>query len=504
MNSSFQTFGREEIFAVSVRWLEDEAPADSRPRGYGWSLGELKLFVGKQQITTSRLGSSRHGVRWYLSPLLHWLAGNWAPLFHEERFPWGEAVSMPGNLAIASILRRLIAETDDGLDLYGQAKAWQGRHSLSSLDDGGLWPDVCFRRFGDLLEVSWSNRPLLFAPVGFEFEFFPGQARLPVKLVAEPLWSLLDWSSAQAIEGGDLDRSDISQLRKEVSGTRNISDDELASWYAPSNIIDFVKKIAAVDDDVQFLFLSPRVGSIPVLEALSPAVAMFGAISPETAPRDVQTLTELLLGARNGGDSEALERLVVNSELMVGQSPANQGYELARDFAEQLNAHIAIDPENLCRDLSISVEDGQLESETIRGLAIAGHEVRPTIFVNNSHPYNRSRGGKRFTIAHELCHILYDRSRARRVTHASTPWANPAVESRANAFAAMLLMPSSRVTQAIGRAKSPRPSLKWARELAQQLGTSTKSTIEHLYNLHVINIDERELLRDEYESAIQP
>lgn len=511
MNSSFQTFGREETFAVSVRWLEDEAPIDSRPKGYGWSLGELKLFVAGQQITASRGGNSRHGVRWYLSPVLHWLARSWAPLFHEERFPWGETVSTPGNLAIASILRRLIAETDvKSLDLYGQAKAWWGRHSLASLDDGGLWPDICFRRFGDLLEISWSNKPPLFAPIGFEFEFFSGQARLPVNLAAEPLWKLLEWSTSQASLASHPENSDIGQLRAEISKIRCTPTDELAKWYAPSSVVELAKHSAHTKDDMQFLFSSRLVHSIPVIEALSPAVAMFGAVSPQTTSRDVQTLTELLLGARNGGDSEALQKFVVHAELFVGQPPANQGYELARDFTEQLEAYAsrhesaAADPENLCQFFSILVTDRRLETETIRGLAIAGQDVHPTIVINTSHPYNQNPRGKRFTIVHELCHILYDRGRARRITHVSTPWTNPAVEKRANAFAAMLLMPPSSVFQALGQVSSPRASLSWARELADRLGTSIKSTIEHLYNIRMISVDERELLRDEYEMAIQP
>jgi Zn-dependent peptidase ImmA (M78 family) len=484
---------------------------DSRPKGYGWSLGELKLFVGGQQITASRAGKSRHGVRWYLSPVLHWLTRSWAPLFHEERFPWGETVSMPGNLAIASILRRLIAETDEkSIDLYGQAKAWWGRHSLASLDDGGLWPDICFRRFGDLVEVSWSNKPPLFAPIEFEFEFFPAQARLPVNLVADPLWRLLGWSTSQASLASDPDFSDIHELREEISEIRRTPTDELARWYAPSRVIEFARKSAHTHDDKEFLFSSRLVHFIPVIEALSPAVAMFGAVSPETTSGDVQTLTELLLGVRDGGDSEALQKFVTGKELLVGQSPANQGYELARDFAEQLEAcahyheSTSLDPENLCRRFSVSVTDRRLETETIRGLAIAGQDVRPTIVINSSHPYNLNPRGKRFTIAHELCHILYDRGRARRITHVSTPWTNPAIEKRANAFAAMLLMPPSSVLQALGQVKSPRASLSWARELADWLGTSIKSTIEHLYNLHMISLDERELLRDEYDLAIRP
>ena len=52
-------------------------------------------------------------------------------------------------------------------------------------------------------------------------------------------------------------------------------------------------------------------------------------------------------------------------------------------------------------------------------------------------------------IGHELCHLLHDRSFGSRLVIVSGPWAPRAIEQRANAFAAWLLMPPSLVTLAI-------------------------------------------------------
>ena len=50
-----------------------------------------------------------------------------------------------------------------------------------------------------------------------------------------------------------------------------------------------------------------------------------------------------------------------------------------------------------------------------------------------------TRTRRRFTLAHELCHLIHDRGYGARLAIASGPWAPADVEQRANAFAAMLL-----------------------------------------------------------------
>ena len=49
---------------------------------------------------------------------------------------------------------------------------------------------------------------------------------------------------------------------------------------------------------------------------------------------------------------------------------------------------------------------------------------------------------QRFTLAHELCHLLLDREYGGELTIASGPWAPLGIEQRANAFAAAFLMPT--------------------------------------------------------------
>lgn len=54
------------------------------------------------------------------------------------------------------------------------------------------------------------------------------------------------------------------------------------------------------------------------------------------------------------------------------------------------------------------------------------------------------------TLAHELCHLLVDRSKAAPLMIASTPWAPAEIERRANAFAAELLLPRAGMVKEAG------------------------------------------------------
>ena len=122
-----------------------------------------------------------------------------------------------------------------------------------------------------------------------------------------------------------------------------------------------------------------------------------------------------------------------------------------------------------------------------RGVALAGENLQATILVNTEHVRN-SANGRRFTLAHELCHILFDRNRARPLTHTSTAWASPSIEQRANAFAAMLLMPpmSARLPMVAGL-----PELKRAvNKMATRMKVSRVALRHHLANIGEISPDE--------------
>lgn len=495
MTTDWTTFGTPDLFEVSVRWRGDAEPRSRRPKNYGWSVGDLRLIVGGRNVTSSKRGAaSQPYVSWYLFPFLKWLAANWADLLHEEDFAWPNNTSLPAAVACPNALERWIgSEEVQERGFYRNAQAWHRRHGLRAASEGGLFPDLYLRRYLDNIEISWTGVPPRFAGETFAFVAEPGTAYLSVAAIAEPLWQLLNWACETAPVVEEADRVALAQFATRVADLANISDDELSASYAPGNVLSLARA-ALKRRNAEVALMDLRVPAAPAIEHFSAAVAMFGGVSPNLSARDVDTLSGFLAQVYGGQDSEALGELVEDAGFPKARAPHVEGQQRALELLEDLKWKAAdgfVDIRAVVAALGVSVIEANLETDSIRGVALAGERMAPTIVVNLTSPYNQTEEGRRFSIAHELCHILFDRSHARRVAVSSGPWAPAGVEKRANAFAAMLLMPSALVSKGL-RADSPFATLA---DLAVALRVSQHALAEHAYNLGLIDESERERVR---------
>ena len=147
----------------------------------------------------------------------------------------------------------------------------------------------------------------------------------------------------------------------------------------------------------------------------------------------------------------------------------------------------SVDVEGLIERLEIRIERLELSDENVRGISIAGPQHQPGIIVNSNHAANGHSSGYRFTLAHELCHLLFDREAGRRLAVVTGPWAPRDVERRANAFAAMLLMPVSLVQQAVETLTVTVATVEGVREVASKLRAGRSAVLSHLRNLGFID-----------------
>ena len=461
-------------------------------------MGELEIKVAGVNVTASSLGSERQEcIRWYLSPVLKWFAGNWSALLHEERLPWsGRRRTGPA----ATALRIAADEWAQASDEQGQAtfervQSWYNHHGLRAAATGGVFPDVFLRRRGDDIEVSWSGIPPEFTPKGLVFESGSGCSLMPIRAVAEPIWQVLQWAKHWAQENGSKMppsfRADMAALVQGVTELDRLQPASLAHQYTALGVD--VARRAFEEVSRLDLFDSDVCSDIPIVEKLSPAVAMFGGVSPELDLADVQRLRDSLVVAHGGSDSERLAALVSDREGEPLGVPHLDGQRFAADLLDEIGfpriGEEWIDIEAICEHLGIEVVELRLDTDSIRGAAFAGDDFTPRVLVNPTHPFNGNESGRRFTLAHELCHVLFDRTRARRVAHASGDWAEPGVEQRANAFAAYLLMPRDLVAEALGNGDSVD-----VHRLASQLEVNQSALIPHLFNLGMIDSAQRDRL----------
>lgn len=160
--------------------------------------------------------------------------------------------------------------------------------------------------------------------------------------------------------------------------------------------------------------------------------------------------------------------------------------------------------------------------EDVSGLFFHSRDIGLVIVVNRSHSLSR----RRFSYAHEFCHLLVDRARPGIVSRQENR--DELIEVRANAFAAHFLMPEAGVRaflQTLGKGESTRqvqevydgvesvaaqkrlpPGSQEIQvhdvvELAHHFGVSYEAALYHLLNLRLLTKEQQETLLAQREVA---
>jgi Zn-dependent peptidase ImmA (M78 family) len=507
MSTRWETLaGDTSQFAVKMSFISDpsEIPV-ATDMAASW--GSFEVWVnGANLCAHVEEGETVEAVHWYLLPLLEWLASNWNPMLHEERLP----VRNAGADAVASLYHTRFAvaglSAERALERDSEWYSWRQRHGLHAAREGGLFPELFLRRWGDKVEASWSNQPPPGSPAGFSFLVPHGRALLSPEDVAGAFYAVMraaveqlkEWEPASERLASLLASvKELKQPSKQRVARLNwlfsLTIDGAGSWEAVRRLFQ------STSGKVRRAILEPS-GTGLVLRGSSHAVLLFGSVSPTIDRSDALALATLLVELFDEqGDSAALAE--VSEDVRsgpVGGTPWEQGYEFAERALEALalDGDGSIDIEHLLVDrLGVRIDPSMLSDARLRGVAIAGPQHHPAVIPNDTHPRNLSYEGRRFTLAHELCHLLVDRRAGRRLAIASGPWAPVEIEQRANAFAAYFLMPPDRVQRVVADLSEPLASPAGVRSVAETFGTSPRATLEHLYNLGFLDEFERELLR---------
>ena len=491
----FTKFGDKASFALEVRYAPDFV-IDAEPEDCIGSWGEWRLWIADINLCELRLETSNgpvdvEEVRWFLAPLFRWVVDNWMPLLHEKRLPPGGRLGDSRPRSARGAYLSILESAGDDFERFPPWQHWAKRHSLRTASEGGILPDVFVQRIEDDVELSWGDRVQPGAGAA-TFVVEDGVARTSVNAVAGALYSAVEWFFEQQEPNAAPWAHELRSRWEETS--RRPAGISALSWYLDSHPEPNAltqKFLIALKKLGQPLSLPEE----PWWGNLSPEIAMFGDLSPKiSSDAAVVLLAEYFRAQTNIGDSGKLSELLSDVPAWTTSSPWHNGYSLALEILEE------IDPEPeasvtriecMLENLGVWVINVNLGEQGPRGVALAGGDLQPTILINLDNSRNLFRG-RRFTLAHELCHILFDRSHARPLAHSSTPWASPSVEQRANAFAAMLLMPPT-------RAKLPATAdltelKKIVHRLADKMIVSRVALKWHLANIDKISADELEFL----------
>ena len=502
--------GDTSEFAIKLAFMDDPDEHRGACADLSVSWGAFQIWVNGWNLCAHlEEGERVESAHWYLLPLLEWFVGQWNPLLHEERLPCDVADEAWTGLRETRFPPPAL---DEGKESAWES-AWHGwwsRHAILAAREGGLFPDVIFRRFQDSIEVSWGDARSQGVPSHVNFASRAGSARFEPKSVAEPLHDALEgaagYLSAVAPQSGR-----ISDLKRAIGRLRTRQQDDRVAWLAGLGVDRdtvrqgwkrFKRQIAGFPKAQQDVLLATSGNSRLVVEGSCHAALMFGSMAPNVDRSDVMVLAESLLRLTSpDGDPEAMASRCRPAPMGdCDDSPWQQGYTLAEELQNDLDGCVdgeRVDVEAILERLGVDVAEASLSDRSVRGVAIAGPHHRSGIVWNPNSHFNADSRGRRFTLAHELCHLLFDRSVGQRLAVASGRWAPPSLEQRANAFAAMLLMPTEAVRTVVVGMTEPITTEHAISRVADRLQTGFLATLWHLRNLGFVDDSSRQRIEAE-------
>lgn len=508
--------GDTASFAVRLAFLRDPDDGAAASPEMAESWGAFQIWVrGVNLCAHVDGGETLQFAHWYLLPILEWLSANWDPLLHEERPP--RAIPSIRTAAEAGGMASAMALDPSGavgaLAIREGQWEWDQRHALRTARDGGIVPDVRFRRLRDRVEISWAASRLAGAE-GVDFLSHDGTEYATPATVAETLYEVLERATKWLQKR--LPASErYKALVDAVGALRSVErTEERTAWIAGLGTAwDHIDARWRELRDLGRSLGSPEAfeaafgsqgSSDVVVEGSCGAALLFGSASPTITGRDAKELARLLLDAYEPSPVDGLADLALDEPIDPLLQPWQHGYLLADDLLDQIGDEFAgsrVDVEALLDGWNVRLSEINLDDPDLRAVSFAGSEHAPSIVLNSNHRSAGSAQARRFTLAHELCHLLHDRSQGTRLAMASGPWAPKAIEQRANAFAAWLLMPPESLNSAIAYAGSPLDSPEGVSAVAGRLDVSRTTLVDHLYNLGYIHEEARDELRPASESG---
>jgi Zn-dependent peptidase ImmA (M78 family) len=166
--------------------------------------------------------------------------------------------------------------------------------------------------------------------------------------------------------------------------------------------------------------------------------------------------------------TETLQPLMVEFE---HERPHDQGYRLATWLRGILKLRVEsrADPSNLLKQWRVKVRKLAVNAPDLDAFACWGPNHGPGIFINRHGSHNQFRGGANATLAHEICHLLVDRSGALPLAEVLGGRTSQTAEARARAFAAEFLLPRAEAGRAF---RTTEPAGDVMRRLQRRYGVS--------------------------------
>jgi Zn-dependent peptidase ImmA (M78 family) len=383
-------------------------------------------------------------------------------------------------------------------------QSWWARHNIVDSVEGGVFPDLYIRRWGDLVEISVGSTVAPGTPTHFRYQNVNLAGRASVKSVASAVYDVLTRAveelarrrpgserirnlSRALADLMDVDGQRYNKRLAYLSGANPDSDAALEEFTGLWRQVDEI--LGDVDPIAKEMAIG-RAETGLVLETTPQVALLFGSYSPEISDDDVHVLVRNLHNVL--GQARTTELPDIKVPALPALSPGQEGSQLGEAIYRELvdpNATF-VDIEAILRRLNITYSLDELSDRSTRAVSLLSENFGIHMVVNRNYLRGVSERVLRFTLAHELGHILFDRDRSLRLAVVSGPWAPQAIEKRANAFAAAFLMPEELLDRLSKQLKRPLRERRAAEAVASHLRVSLSSLADRMYNLLLVTREE--------------
>jgi len=473
-------FGNTGELAIDIAFLADPHPAPGLPPERVRSWGTIQVWTRGTCLTRSADtdGTRADGVTWYLFPLLDWLARQARRLVNESAFPVPvareEVRDAAAWLDISS--EPPLAEDERDEDLwFARRSDWEHRHVLGHAFDDSAFPMVVMRRVGDDIEVSWDNEAWPSSRPDRRFTEARGTAYVEASVAARVLTDALADAAAALSSRSVGPRLDPLLRRVRELGRARPE----WRWLVSDDTGRQVRK--------QFPALAARLDD----EMVSAPSGVWAPHSVETRllaglqgsrAEDLRALVGLSRSAERGGWADRLRELR-RAKAPEPIRPWRSGQEAAIELRDRLGWGDGPMPDlaRWMRDLGVSAKEVPLGPQVDLAV-VAPPERRPTVAVNPSGPHPRR---SEMALGTALGHLLMDHD----PVAVDGRWEHWPTAARARAFSAMLAMPEEGVRATLRR--SGGATERGVRAVMDRYGTGSLATTWHLYNLGMVDADQR-------------
>jgi Zn-dependent peptidase ImmA (M78 family) len=425
-----EMFGEKGGLLFEVRWTA-ESPATSAEA----TRGTLRLWAHGRQVWPG--ADLDEGFEWTWVELAEFLARSWRWLQWENGFPFelpgGSITQVYGDLDRRWSSLSLAAREQDEEDLY----SFEERHDLARALMGATAPSVWLVREGNMCWVSTRDAAVL----------------VPFTLVEEALRGFVD---AVISRLADVDER-ASAVRAGWAARARTTTGEFVA-IATGLERGVLSQLEGGHDPASFWELDP--GDFAITELM--AAARLAAPLPTT---DTAQMLRAIRAAvkENTSGLDALTTVALQ-QVPAGPEwyPYDQGYFVADWLRAQIGAasQDAVNPEELLRRWGVQIQTLKLSTGVVDAVASWRPRHGPVVIVNTAGAHNSSRRGLRATYAHEIAHMLLDRTTALPLAEVLGGRAAGNTEERARAFAAQLLLPKEEAGRALADTSDPAQTVR--------------------------------------------